>query len=199
MGSLVDSVMANLDANRINAIAQQLGTDPTQARAAIEHALPVLVGTMARNASAPGGADILHSALSNDHAGVDVGGLLSNMLSGGGSSAGSAILSHIFGANQTAANQGLGQVTGLGQQNAGQLMAMLAPLVMGVLGNMTQQQGLSPGGLGGLLGREAQQIAQQGGVAQGLLGALLNHSGGNLDVSHLIAGAGGLLGMFGRR
>jgi hypothetical protein len=199
MAGLVDTVMAHLGDPQIAQIAANLGTEPAQARNAIEHALPLIVGGMAQNASTPQGADALHNAL-GAHAGFNVPDVLSGMLNGspGSSGIGGAILGHIFGGNQAAANQGLGQVTGLGQQNAGQLMAILAPLVMSALANHAQTQGLNPGGLGGMLAQEGQQIQQQGGLAGGLLGSVLNHSGGNLDLSHLIQGAGGLLSSFTR-
>jgi hypothetical protein len=77
-------------------------------------------------------------------------------------------------------------------------MAILAPIVMSALANRAQGQGLSPGGLGGMLGQESQQIQQQGGLVGGLLSAVLNHNGGHLDLSHLLQGAGGLLGAFTR-
>lgn len=197
MSSLVDSVMGNLSEAQIAAIATTLGTDPAQARNAIEHALPLIVGSMAQNASTPQGAGALNNAL-GAHTGLDISSVLANVLGGGGSGMGSAILGHIFGGNQAAANQGLGQTSGLGQQNAGQLLAILAPIVMAALANRAQGQALSPGGLGGLLGQESQQIRQQGGLAGGLLSAVLNHSGGRLDLSHLLQGAGGLLGAFTR-
>jgi hypothetical protein len=199
MSGLVDSVMGNLSEAQIAAIATKLGTDPAQARNAIEHALPLIVGGMAQNASTAQGADALNNAL-GEHAGFDISNVLNGVLNGsGGSGIGGAILSHIFGGNQAAANQGLGQTTGLGQQNAGQLMAILAPIVMAALANHAQGQGLSPGGLGSMLGQESQQIQQQGGLAGGLLSAVMNHGGGNLDLSHLLQGAGGLLGAFSRR
>ena len=203
MSTLVDSIMSNLGNDQVAAIAAKLGTDPAQARNAIEHALPLIVGGMAQNASTPQGAGALHDAL-GAHAGLDISSVLGSMLGGSGNSSasgiGGAILGHIFGGNQSAANSGLGQVTGLGQQNAGQLMTILAPIVMAYLANHVQSQGLSPGGLGGMLGQQSQQIQQGGGLAGGLLNAVLNHGGGsNLDLSHLIAGAGGLLGAFGRR
>ncbi len=200
MGSLVDSVMSNLSEAQIAAIATKLGTDPEQARNAIEHALPLIVGGMAQNASTAQGANALNNALS-EHAGFNVSDVLSGVLNGSGNSTsgiGGAILGHIFGGNQTAANQGLGQTTGLGQQNAGQLMAILAPIVMSALANHAQGQNLSPGGLGGMLGQESQQIQQQGGLVGGLLSAVLSHAGGHLDLSHLLQGAGGLLGAFTR-
>lgn len=201
MSGLVDTVMANLGDDQIAAIAAKLGTDPAQARNAIEHALPLIVGGMAQNASTAQGASALNNAL-GEHAGFNISDVLNGVLSGsnnGTSGIGGAILGHIFGGNQAAANQGLGQTSGLGQQNAGQLMAILAPIVMTALANHAQGQGLSPGGLGGMLGQESQQIQQQGGLAGGLLSAVLNHSGGHLDLSHLLQGAGGLLGAFARR
>lgn len=225
MSELVDNVMAHLDDGQINAIASQIGTDPASARTAIEHALPLIVGGMANSASTPEGADALHSAL-GEHAGFSVSDVLSGVLgrgantqapSGGGlggmlggmfggasgasnTGIGGAILGHIFGNNTNVANQGLGQTTGLGTQNAGQLLAILAPIVMSVVANMAQKQNLSPGGLGSVLGQQSQQIQQQGGIGGGLLNAVLGHNGsGGIDLSQLIAGAGGLLSAFNRR
>lgn len=195
MSGLVDNVLANLNNDQIGAIAAKLGVDPAQAQTAIEHAVPLIVGGMAQNASTPAGANALNSAL-GDHAGFDVSNVLGSVLGGGGSGMGGAILGHIFGGNQGAANQGLGQATGLGTQNAGQLMAILAPIVMGTLANHAQGQGLNAGGLGGMLAQEAQQIQQQGGSAGGLLNSVLSNSGG---LSGLLQSAGGLLGAFTKR
>lgn len=195
MSGLVDTVLSHLDDTQVNAIASKLGVDPTQARTAIEHAVPLIVGHMAQNASTQQGADALNNAL-GEHAGFNISDVLSGILSGsGGQGVGGAILGHIFGNNQAVANQGLGQATGLGTQNSAQLMAILAPIVMAALANHMQTQG---GGLGSVLAQESQQIQQGGGVAGGLLSAVLNHTGGNLDLSHLVQSAGGLLGAFTR-
>ena len=195
MSGLVDDILSHLSDAQVSAIAGQLGTDPAQARNAIEHALPLIVGHMAQNASTPQGADALNNAL-GEHAGFKISDVLSGVLSGSnGQGIGGAILGHIFGGNQNAANQGLGQVTGLGTQNSGQLMAILAPIVMAALANHAQTQGVGAGGIGGMLAQEAQQIQQRGGVAGGLLNAVLNHGGGNLDLSNVL---GGVLGSFTR-
>ncbi len=195
MSGLVDDILSHLNDAQVSAIAGQLGTDPAQARNAIEHALPLIVGHMAQNASTPQGADALNNAL-GEHAGFKISDVLSGVLSGSnGQGIGGAILGHIFGGNQNAANQGLGQVTGLGTQNSGQLMAILAPIVMAALANHAQTQGVGAGGIGGMLAQEAQQIQQRGGVAGGLLNAVLNHGGGNLDLSNVL---GGVLGSFTR-
>ncbi|MBS0582775.1 MAG: DUF937 domain-containing protein [Proteobacteria bacterium] len=246
MSGLIDNIMGHLDSNQIGAIASQLGTDPATAQAAIEQALPLIVGGMAKNASTPDGAGALHNAL-NDHAGGSVGSILGSILGGGAGQAGSgglgsilgsvlgggagqagsgglgsilgsvlggggqqaggagagiggAILGHVFGNNVNAANQGLGQTTGLGTQGAGQLMAILAPIVMSVLANQTRSQGLSPGGLGNVLAQQAQATQQQGGVTGGLLNAVLDHNGdGHIDLSEMMQAAGGLMGALGGR
>lgn len=194
MSGLIDSVLSNLDANQIGAIANKLGVDPTQAQSAIEHAIPLIVGGMAQNASTAQGANALNNAL-GAHGG-DLSGLLSGILGGGAggtSGIGGAILGHVFGGNQGAVNQGLGQATGLGQNNAGQLMAILAPLVMGALANHAQGQNVGAGGLGGLLTQEVQQVQQQGGSAGGLLDAVLGGNSGGLS-----GVLGGLLNAFGK-
>lgn len=191
--NIVDTVLAHLGDPQLGQIAAQLGTTPDQARTAVEHALPMIVGGMARNASTAAGADALHDAL-GDHAGQSLSNVLANVLGSGSSGIGSSILGHIFGGNQQAANQGLSNVTGLGQDNAGQLMAILAPLVMTALANHVSTAGVDPGTLGGMLGQQAQQAQQQGGALGGLMNAVLGQGGANL--SSLIQGAGAL---FGRR
>jgi hypothetical protein len=198
MSDLTNQVMGHLDDQRIQAIAQQLGIDPSEAEGAIQQAMPLLIGGLARNAQTDEGAGALHSAL-GDHAGNDVGSILGSVLGGGGGGLGNgaAILGHIFGARQDQAAQGLGQQTGLGSQNAGQLLAILAPVVMGVLGNMTQRQGMSASGLGGVLGQEAQRIG--GSNAGGLLGAVFDQDGdGRFGLSDVLKMGEGLLGRRGR-
>ncbi len=91
-------------------------------------------------------------------------------------------------------NQSLGQATGMNSQNAGQLMAILAPIVMGALANHAQGQNVGAGGLGGMLAQEVQQVQQQGGSAGGLLNSVLGAGGGNLSGM-----LGGLLNAFTKR
>jgi hypothetical protein len=198
MTDIVSTVLSHIGDPQLDRIAAQLGTSPDEARAAIEHAVPLIVGGMAHNAATPAGAGALHDAL-GDHAGQNLSDVLGSVLGGGGQGLGGAILGHIFGSNRSAADQGLGHVTGLGQQNAGQLLAILAPIVMAALANHVQQSGVGAGGLGGVLGQQSQRMPQPGGLG-GLLGAVLGHGGsGDLDLSSLVQGAGGLLGAFTRR
>jgi hypothetical protein len=204
MNSVIDNVMGQLDQQRIDAIAGQLGTDPDQARNAIEHALPLIVGGLSQNASTPQGAQDLHDAL-GAHAGTDIGSLLGGLLGGGGAGSnmggmGSTILSHIFGNNQSNAAQGLGQATGLGSQNSAQLMAILAPLVLSALSNMSQRHGLDPNGVGGVLSQDVQRTQQSGGGISDMLNGVLGSGQSNgPGLGGLMQVAGSLLNAFAHR
>jgi len=137
--------------------------------------------------------------------GGGIGDVLGSVLGGGqggaaGGGIGGAILGHIFGSRQKQAADGLGQTTGLGGGNAMQLLAMLAPIVMAVLGRMNRNQQLGPGGLGEALGRDNERARAGGGVTGGLLGAVLDRDGdGDVDLSDLMQVGGGLLGSMARR
>ena len=221
MSDLTSSVFAQLDQSNIEAIAGKLGIDPAQASDAIQQALPLLMGGLARNANSPQGAAALHSALERDHAGVDIGGLLGSVLGGGSSGGGignvlgsilgggsrstgtagdigGAILGHVFGGRRDQAAQGLGQTSGLGGAGASQLLAMLAPLVMAALGNMTRKQGLDANALSGVLGQENHRLQQTG--VGGLLSGVLDSDGdGQISMGEMLQAGAGLLGAFGKR
>lgn len=139
-----------------------------------------------------------------------LGGMLGSVLGGalgGGAAAGSgagsaspaaldgaSILGHIFGGQQDQASASLGQATGLGA-NAGNLLKMLAPLVMSFLAQRVMSGCLNSSQLGNALGQEKAQVQQQGGLGGGLLGSLLDQNGdGKLDVSDLMKIGGSLLG-----
>ncbi|EHL20647.1 hypothetical protein KYG_21876 [Acidovorax sp. NO-1] len=207
--SLTDELLSQLQGAPLQQIASQLGTNPSQAQSAVAAALPMLLGALGRNAAQPQGAADLLGALQRDHVGRAAGGgglgdLLGSVLGGmggaggaGGAADGASILGHIFGGNQQRAEAGLGQATGLGA-NAGQLLQILAPIVMAFLAQRTQAGGMDAGGLGAVLGREHAQVRQQGGVGGDLLGSLLDQDGdGQVGLGDLIKIGGGLLG--GRR
>ena len=206
--SLTEELLSQLQGAPLQQIADQLGTNPSQAQSAVSAALPMLLGALGRNAAQPQGAADLFGALQRDHVGRaagsgGLGALLGSVLGGmggggaGGAADGASILGHILGGNQQRAEAGLGQATGLGA-NAGQLLQILAPIVMAFLAQRAQAGGMDAGGLGAVLGREQAQVRQQGGVGGDLLGSLLDQDGdGQVGLGDLIKIGGGLLG--GRR
>lgn len=146
-------------------ISSQLGIDANQAQSAVGLALPTLLNALNKNASTNEGAASLYNAITKDHAngGVeDLVGMAQNALSSG---EGSSILKHILGGLQPNVENAISQNAGIGGGQAGQILQILAPLVLKTLGNQTQSQGLDIGGLAGLLtnvvSNQQQQTAPQ--------------------------------------
>jgi len=111
----------------------------------------------------------------------------------------SGILGHIFGSQQAQAQNQIGQASGLSSGQAGQLLQMLAPIVMGFLAKQVGSAKLDAGGLGnllgGLLGQGGQSQPQSGGLAGGLLSSALDQNGdGKLDAGDLLKLGSRLLG-----
>ena len=205
--SLTDQLFEQLQGAPLQQIAQQLGAGQAQTAGAITAALPLLLGALGRNTSQPQGAEALFGALQNDFSGAgDLGGLLGAVLGGAQSrqTNGAGILGHVLGGQLPRAEAGLGQATGLGNDKAGQLMKILAPIVLAFLARQMFQnkgtgglagQDASAQVLGSILGQEQQQVRQQGGVGGGLLGAVFDQDGdGQLGLGDLLKIGGGLLG-----
>jgi hypothetical protein len=195
--SLVSELMAQLQGAPMQQMAQQLGADRQQIQTAVGAALPLLLGALGRNAAQPQGAADLMGALQRDHAAAmpqglgGLGELLGAVLGGAGGAAspagqGAAILGHILGGSQQQAQDSLGQATGLGGQTAGQLLSMLAPIVMAFLAQRVQAGNMDAGSLGQSLEQERAQAQNAGGLGGGLLGSLLDQDGdGKLGASDL--------------
>ncbi len=192
--SLVQELLKQLQGTPMQEMSQQLGVNTQQIQSAVGAAVPLLLGALGKNASQAQGAADLFSALQRDHAQTmpqglgDLGSLLGAVLGGASQSAagnGAAILGHIFGNSRQQAEAGLGQATGLGDK-AGQLLSMLAPIVMAFLANRVQAGQMDASTLGRTLEQERAQAQQQGGLAGGLLGSLLDQNGdGKLDMGDL--------------
>ncbi|ACO45665.1 DUF937 domain-containing protein [Deinococcus deserti] len=155
-------------------VSRQLGTSPHQTEAAMEAALPLLLGALTRNAQTPEGAAALSGALDrHDGRALD--------LFGQGQvpdpQDGQKILGHLFGNQQHAAANAVSRRAGIDPQMAMQVLMMLAPLVLNYLGRLRQGQ---PGG-----SRQGDNAGTGGGgfdigsILGGLLGGGMGSGTGN--------------------
>jgi hypothetical protein len=186
---VLDMLQQQLGGNAVQQISRQLGTDHGTTETAIQAALPMLVGALARKAQNPAQAGALSQALSRDHD----GSILDNVtgyLSQGNAGAGDGILSHVLGGHSQAAATGLGQISGLDPGKAGMLLSLLAPLVMGALGKAQRSGNLDPGGLAGMLRSEHQAANAAAPGVMGMLGRFLDRDGDGSVMDDL----GGMLG-----
>jgi hypothetical protein len=190
MSFITDMLMQQLSGNAVSQISQKIGADPGITSQAIAMATPLLMSALARNASNPQGAQALHQALNQDHN----GGILDNVAGflGGNPQAanGAGILGHVLGDQRGAVQNGLAQQTGLDANASGQLLEMLAPIVMGALGKTQQQQGLDVNGLASLLGNHQQAAQASSPDMMGMLSGMLdmNKDGNPMDDIGRIAG-----------
>ncbi|MEP7074226.1 MAG: DUF937 domain-containing protein [Acidobacteriota bacterium] len=195
MFSLEDLLGQEQGSAAVSQISQQVGTEPSAVSSVVQAALPAILGGLANNASTPDGAQSLNNALEQHHNGgiLDNLGGLGSMIFGEQQSApppqadGGGILGHIFGSNQGQVAQQVSNQTGVGAGQVAQILLMLAPIVMGYLGQQKQQQGVGAEGIGGLigglLGGGQSQQASAGGVLGGLASSMLDkdHDGSAVD------------------
>ena len=199
---LMSLLQEQLTPQVIGQLSQQTGASPTQTATAAEGVFSTLLGGLAKNA-AGGGAEGILSALDRDHDGSvlnDVMGMISG--NGGGNPAalnGAGILGHILGGQQQGAAQVISQASGVQQSGVADLMIKLAPMVMGVLAQQKQQQGLDASGLASMLGGAVQ--TQNANPLMQLATQFLdkNHDGSMVDDLMGMVGSRLLGGMFGNK
>ena len=222
---LLDALMQQLQGAPLQQLAQQLGTSSSQVESAVGPALSLLLDGLGRNAAQPEGASALLQAWQQGHASHGtaasaapqgalgalgglggLGDLLGNVLAGAGAGAspraggasgmeaGAAILGQILGGQRQQAESQLGERSGLGAQ-AGQLLALLAPIVMQFLAQRAAAGQLDASSLGHALGQEpSRQPQPPSGVAGSLLTGLLDQNrDGKLDAGDLLQLGAGLL------
>lgn len=173
------------------AIAQRVGVSEQTAQRAVQIAVPLIVAALARNAARPEGAQELHQAVNNDHDG-SIFDNLTGYLGNPQAANGAGILGHVFGEQQGAIQNTVAQAAGVDQDAAGNILEMVAPLVMGAVGQTQRQNGLDPGGLSDFLDTQRQQTEA---AAPGLAGALNSMLDSNHDGS-VTDDVGRILGTF---
>ncbi len=194
-GQLTDTVM--------DQISGKLGADRKQTDIATDNILATLIEGLTKNTQEQSGIEGLSNALEKDHD----GSLLDNLhdlIDGKAQQTnpraanGAGILKHILGGNQGNIVNVISGLSGLGAGKTGNLMTMLAPIVLQMLGKQKRQQNLDTGGLANILAGTLNQTRQtQGGASGGILKSLLDRDGdGSIvdDVAGMVIGK-----LFGRK
>lgn len=166
---IVEMLLNQFSGGLAEQLSQRLGVDEQTARRAIAIGIPLLLAALARNSRTSRGAQSLSGALERDHDG-SILGQLGNLFSTPSMADGSGILRHTLGKQQPEIEQKLSQATGV---DGAALLQMLAPLVMGKLGQVQRQQQLDPAGVAGVLRQEQQQVQQSGSGMMDLLAQIL--------------------------
>jgi hypothetical protein len=141
-------------------IASLAGIDQAIAQKAITSAVPALLAGLVSTASNPNGAQRLFDAVTQ-HPAADISALENASVSQREIAGGGDLLSSLVGGSTlNGLKQALGSVTGVGEGKAGTLLASLAPLVLGTLGQAQRKSGLDASGLSDLLMSQRDNIVK---------------------------------------
>ncbi len=216
MAGILDLLNSDLGKTLINGVSSSSGQNQNKTGALLAMALPVLMEAMKKNTATKEGKEGLFGAINEKHN----GGILDNLgdLFKGGVNKeveddGNKILDHILGKDKSQVQQTLSEKSGIGISEVGGILAVAAPILMGILGKNKREQNIqNSDGLGGLLdGLLSGTPEKDKNVKGGLLDAILdsNNDGSILDdVAGMVlggnskskSGLGGLLGgLFGKR
>jgi hypothetical protein len=174
--NVLDTIQGQLGPDTIQKISTQLGTDTAATSSAISMAIPILLGGLSKNAANAEGAVALDNALT-----AHDGSILDHFgaLPGGGDGGGAAILGHILGSLRRPVEEGVERASGLNAQQVTQLLAILAPLVMGVLGRLKRQENVGAEQLPEVLGQANLDMTRKS-AAIGDLSRVLDSGNGNI-------------------
>lgn len=185
MANLIDLLQGQLSEGLVEQFANQLGgADKQQTADATSGIISMVTCALAKNAATPEGAGALASALDKDHDGSILDDLMgyatgsmqqkpevnTNALNGAG------ILKHILGGKQGNAIDVISKMSGLQSDKTGNLMAMLAPIVLGMLGKEKRASNLDQDGLSEILTQTIQTESSKR-KELGMIGKFLDQDG----------------------
>lgn len=196
MSGIMDLITSQLKGNVLDQIVSSVGGNKDNTQRAIAASIPMILGALNRNAGTRGGAESLANALDKGHDGGIMGNLGNLLGSSQNQNMGNKILGYALGSRQNNISNQLGKATGLGGNDAGKLLSMLAPVVMGALGKAKKDNNLGVSGLQDLLGTERQNIQKAQPQLNMLEKLLDDDNDGDVDLSDILKKGSGLLGSF---
>lgn len=150
----------------LSTLGASLDASPSQIESATQALLPALLGSMSNNAKSDNGLQSLFGAL-NDHQDDDISDI-NGFLSGLDLNDAAKMVGHIFGNKSSTVQKEVANTSGMNAIDVGKLTTMLAPLVMGYLGNQKKQQsGFDMGTLVSMLGGSGDLTSMLGGLLGG--------------------------------
>ena len=174
MDALTGALMQQLAGGGLAQLGQILGTDDTKAASALSSAVPLIVSALATEASEPRRAKSLYHALEKEHDGSVLADLQSYLTTDPDKAEGAGILKHALGGARPAVETGLAAKTGLDAKQIATVLEIAAPLVMGLVGQKRQSEGLDATGLAALLGSQVQTTAKEDPDILGILNSALD-------------------------
>jgi len=160
---LLDGLRSLLTPQLTGALAPQLGESETAVSTGLQGVFPLLLAGLLNKADDPSAmrqvTDLVGDRTVDSGILTNVGSLLS--ANQPGSTLGALVnrfLAFLFGDRTGQITRALADYAGMSETSASSLLRLSTPLLMGVLGERVRRDGLTPTGLGGLLGQQRDGI-----------------------------------------
>ena len=175
----LEALLGLLQGQDLGQLAEQVGGNEGQVKNGVMAALPAMLTALSKNTGTEKGAQELNNALEKKHDGSILDNL-SGYLSNPDLKDGAGILNHLFGNQTSNVANAVSQSSGLDSNGSMKMLQMLAPVLMGMLGQQKKQNNLDAEGIGNLTSMLASNFGSEAG-ASGIMEAVTNLLDANKD------------------
>ena len=189
----LEALLGLLQGQDLGQLAEQVGGNEGQVKNGVMAALPAMLAALGKNAGTEKGAEELNNALEKKHDGSILDNL-SGYLSNPDLKDGAGILNHLFGNQTSNVANAVSQSSGLDTNGSMKMLQMLAPILMGILGQQKKQNNLDAKGLGNLTSMLASNFGSEAGTS-GIMETVTNLLDANKD-GNVVDDIMGMVGKF---
>ena len=189
----LEALLGLLQGQDIGNLASQVGGNEGETKNGVMAALPAMLAALGKNAGTKKGAEELNNALEKKHDGSILDNL-SGYLSNPDLKDGAGILNHLFGNQTSNVANAVSQSSGLDTNGSMKMLQMLAPILMGILGQQKKQNNLDAKGLGNLTSMLASNFGSEAGTS-GIIETVTNLLDANKD-GNVVDDIMGMVGKF---
>ena len=175
----LEALLGLLQGQDLGQLAEQVGGNEGQVKNGVMAALPAMLTALSKNTGTEKGAQELNNALETKHDGSILNNL-SGYLSNPDLKDGAGILNHLFGSQTSNVANAVSQSSGLDTNGSMKMLQMLAPVLMGMLGQQKKQNNLDAEGIGNLTSMLASNFGSEAG-ASGIIDVVTNLLDANKD------------------
>ncbi len=175
----LEALLGLLQGQDLGNLASQVGGNEGEVKNGVMAALPAILAALGKNAGTEKGAEELNNALEKKHDGSILDNL-SGYLSNPDLKDGAGILNHLFGNQTSNVANAVSQSSGLDTNGSMKMLQMLAPILMGMLGQQKKQNNLDAKELGNLTSMLASNFGSEAG-ASGIMETVTNLLDANKD------------------
>ena len=175
----LEALLGLLQGQDLGQLAEQVGGNEGQVKSGVMAALPAMLTALSKNTGTEKGAEELNNALETKHDGSILNNL-SEYLSNPDLKDGAGILNHLFGSQTSNVANAVSQSSGLDSNGSMKILQMLAPVLMGMLGQQKKQNNLDAEGIGNLTSMLASNFGSEAGDS-GIMDVVTNLLDANKD------------------